>query len=261
MPRIRTIKPEFFRSRSLAKCSLPARITFAGLWCEADDHGRGIADARILKGALWPLEDGITPGDVEDHLEELAKTDHIRLYTIGEERYYEIVEWEKHQAAAYRRGTAVHPAPPEPPLASDPEPAEQEPHDDACKNVQDAPRAVLELGTGNMEQGTGNAPALRARKSDALWDAILECWQIDSAELTTTERDRLNKATKLLRDVGADPDDISRRRAIYRARYRDAADTPLAVAGRWAELAQGTNGRLPSGADAAQRQAKAMGLK
>lgn len=111
MPRIRTLKPEFFRSRSLAKCSVEARLTFAGLWTEADDHGRGIADPRILKGTLWPLDDDVTHEHVSSHIRMLIATGHIRLYETDGETYFEIINWEDHQAAAYRRGEPKYPAP------------------------------------------------------------------------------------------------------------------------------------------------------
>lgn len=146
MGRIRTIKPEFFRSRSLAKCERDARTTFAGLWTEADDHGRGIADVRLLKGAIWPLDDDISPEMIERFLTQLSRTGHIQLYNVDGERYYEIVNWEKHLAAAYRRGNPVHPEPPK---------RKQRPHAAACKEVQDARQSVSLHGTGNMEQGTG----------------------------------------------------------------------------------------------------------
>lgn len=151
MGRIRTIKPEFFRSRSLAKVTLPARLTFQGLWCEADDHGRGIADPRILKGVLWALDDDMTADDVLDHLDQLERTGHIRRYEVDGDAFYEVVAWEKHQAAAYRRGVAVHPEPPPP------EP-EQPPHDEECKNVQAARPVVLEGNWEGNEDWNEEAP-------------------------------------------------------------------------------------------------------
>jgi hypothetical protein len=254
--RIRTLKPEFFRSRSLAKVSIPARLTFQGLWCEADDFGRGVADPRIVKGSVWPLDDDVTHADVGAHLEELASTGHIRLYVVKGERYFEILSWEEHQSAAYRRGKAQFPEPIVEESA-EPAPPEQESHDESCTEVQAARPDVLELGTG---KGTGNgdrnAPARRPRAIDPLWEAIIDCWQIDESQLTESERGRLNKATKLLRDVEADPTEIPRRRARYRVRYSHASDTPLAVIGRWSELANDTNGAtptMPAGSDMTQR--------
>jgi hypothetical protein len=111
MARTRTIKPEFFRSRSLARVPLAARLTFVGLWCEADDYGRGVADPRILKGAIWPLDDDVDAAQVEEHLQQLADTGHIVVYAIDGDVFYAISTFDNHQSAAYRRGQAKYPEP------------------------------------------------------------------------------------------------------------------------------------------------------
>jgi hypothetical protein len=111
MGRIRSIKPEFFRSRSLAKCEPAARLTFAGLWTEADDHGHGVADPRILKGALWALDDDVTHVHVSAHLGMLVATGHIRLYEADGDTYFEVVGWVEHQSASFRRGEPKYPLP------------------------------------------------------------------------------------------------------------------------------------------------------
>jgi hypothetical protein len=146
--RIRTLKPTRFTSRSLAKCPRDARTTFEGMWCEADDHGRGIADARLLKGAIWPLDDDITFLHVSAHVDVLAATNHIRLYEVDGETYYEVVNWEKHQAAAYRRGEPKYP-----PFSAG-QPLESL---SAHGSVQESAAGTQgSAGTGNREQGTGN---------------------------------------------------------------------------------------------------------
>lgn len=146
MARIRSIKPSFFRSRSLARCSIPARITFAGLWSEADDAGRGIADARILKGAIWPLDDAIQAQDVEDHLTELSR-EHIAFYEVDGDRYYIVKNWEEHQSAAFRRSPPVHPAPP---------PVKKR----ASRKIPHAPECA------NVLEGEGNKEGSKERKRE-----------------------------------------------------------------------------------------------
>ena len=141
MGRIRTIKPEFHRSESLAQCSVHARLTYIGLWSEADDHGRGVANARALKGALWSLDDDVTWEHVEGFLGELERSQHIEIYEVAGKRYYEIRRWDQHQAASHRRGKPVHPA------------SCGTLHANACKDVHDACGGVSELGTGNRDQG------------------------------------------------------------------------------------------------------------
>ncbi len=119
MGRIRTIKPGFFRSKSLSRCSLEARITFAGLWTEADDQGRGDATARLLATALWPW-DNPTDEEIDEWLQELADTGHIVLYPHRDGRLFQVLRWTEHQAAAYRRGVSELPPPPEKPTTPDP---------------------------------------------------------------------------------------------------------------------------------------------
>jgi len=92
-------------------------------------------------------------------------------------------------------------------------------------------RPILELEPLELEI----APATRPRHRDAIWDAFVACWDLRGDEMTETERGRLNKAVGQLRRVGADPDEIPARRAMYAILFPDAAQTPLALVGRWAE--------------------------
>ena len=39
MPRIRTIKPEFWTDEKVGECSIPARLLFIATWNIADDRG------------------------------------------------------------------------------------------------------------------------------------------------------------------------------------------------------------------------------
>ena len=87
-------------------------VTFAGLWTEADDAGRGVANARTLWGRLWSQRDEITAETVEEHLQSLSKSEHILLYEVDAKRYFYILNWEDHTAPAFRRGAPHHPAPP-----------------------------------------------------------------------------------------------------------------------------------------------------
>lgn len=157
MSRIRSLKPEFFRSRSLARCTRDARLTFAGLWTEADDAGRGIADARVLKGALWPLDDEIDHLAVESHLSELERSGHLTMYVVGEERYYEVTSWRRHQPPSARRGEGKYPPPDS--IGINP--------DESCKNVQYQGSGVMDQGSGVMGSPGGELVLLDA--FDAFW--------------------------------------------------------------------------------------------
>lgn len=160
MGRMRTMKPEFFKSRSLAKLPRDARTTFAGLWTEADDFGNGIADERLLKGAIWPLDDDIEPLHVSAFLRMLAASNHIRLYTVGDETYFHIINFTKHQSAAYRRGEPKFPGP-DAGQDIDPDPAPERMQESAERTPESAVTRNEERGTGNEEKDLATAVAVK----------------------------------------------------------------------------------------------------
>ena len=69
MPRIRTIKPDAFKSDSLSSVPRGTRWTFAGLWTYADDEGRARDNARLIHAELYPLDEEVTVEDVESDLD------------------------------------------------------------------------------------------------------------------------------------------------------------------------------------------------
>lgn len=95
MARIRSIKPEFFTSLSNADLTIPARLTFIGLWTHCDDEGRCINDARLIKAAIWPLER--TVKQVENDLDELEKGSKIVRYEAAGHPLLAITKWRSHQ--------------------------------------------------------------------------------------------------------------------------------------------------------------------
>ena len=240
MARIRTIKPEFFRSRSLAKCDRDARLTFAGLWTEADDHGHGVADPRILKGAIWPLDDDVTHQHVSAHLRVLVETGHIRLYEVDGETYYEVVNWSDHQAAAYRRGEPKHPAP------------EAYLDDVSHDDVQES-AGRTDSRAGREGKGTGKGKTLapdkptpkKPRPPDPVFEAVVEACGLDLAEVTDTARGAINRAAKELRQVGATPEGIKARAQIHRKKWPDATCSPSSLAKNYAQLNAKTSAADP----------------
>jgi hypothetical protein len=171
MSRIRSLKPGFFRSESLARCTIPARVTFQGLWSEADDHGLGVANARVLAGVLWPHDDDIDHVAVEGHLEQLAATEHIELYVVNGKRYFRILKWAEHQSAALRRGEAQHPGPDQAdryavranPVGNTPPPGE------AC-SLHDSARGGVRESAGGGGGGGGGGGTTRVASKRRLPD-------------------------------------------------------------------------------------------
>lgn len=96
MARIRTIKPEFFTSLTIADLPIEVRLTFIGLWTHVDDQGRCVDDARLVKAALWPLDDR-TAAEIGKDLQILSEASLITRYKVGERSYLMVNSWMEHQ--------------------------------------------------------------------------------------------------------------------------------------------------------------------
>lgn len=97
MARMRTLKPEFFRSLTLCRVDRGIRLTFAGLWTECDDEGRMVWDPRLVKAALYPLDIAVTEAVVGDDVAQLARIGAVHLYTVKGREYLHIPSWHEHQ--------------------------------------------------------------------------------------------------------------------------------------------------------------------
>lgn len=76
----------------------------------ADDYGRGSADAELLKGFVFPRRKGITEGQIQKALDDLANIGMISLYEVDGESYFCFPNWGKHQRIQARK--EKFPAPP-----------------------------------------------------------------------------------------------------------------------------------------------------
>jgi hypothetical protein len=98
MARIRTLKPDAFRSRTMKKLSFRARWTFWGLLVQVDDKGRARDDVDLIRADIYPLEmDEVSVKDVETDIAELVIADMVCRYHVGREEYLHIINFAKHQ--------------------------------------------------------------------------------------------------------------------------------------------------------------------
>lgn len=111
MARIRTIKPEFFTSLTLSTVSRDARLTFIGLWTYCDDDGRGRDESRLIKAAVWPLDDKVTVDVVERHLVELADAGLVQRYAVSGQRCVVVRNWKEHQKIDRPKASILPPPP------------------------------------------------------------------------------------------------------------------------------------------------------
>jgi len=119
MARIRTIKPEFFTSEDVSALPMRARLTWIGLWTHCDDHGRTKDTVKLIKAAVWPL-DQVTLQHIEEDLQLLSAAGRIVRYAVDGNTYLAVVNWHRHQNIN-RMSRPKHPGPPTATAPSDPD--------------------------------------------------------------------------------------------------------------------------------------------
>lgn len=173
--RIRTIKPEFWRSEDIAALSHEDRLLFIGLWSYVDDNGVGRDLEQLIMADLYPLDDfRRTQEVVTGGLRRLENQGLIKRFSYGDGRkYLEINAWDKHQRVS-------HPMKPRYPrydaetctLRSD---SGVTPED--CGNFLP--------GTGNREQGTGEqGTGEQVPRADALGSSAIDSADRDASPST-----------------------------------------------------------------------------
>jgi len=112
--RIRTIKPEFFTSPSVAKLDYAERLFFQALWCAADDFGVGETNLNALLGLAFPDSDEITAPILRRFCANVARHLRVTFYTVRGRHYYAIETWEEHQKIEKRPERRKYPTPDDP---------------------------------------------------------------------------------------------------------------------------------------------------
>jgi hypothetical protein len=94
MPRIRTIKPDFFTNEEIGRLSPEARLLFIGLWTLADREGR-LQDRPIRIGAqLFPYDSF----PISTLLDNLETAELIWRYQAEGRKCIQIINFLKHQS-------------------------------------------------------------------------------------------------------------------------------------------------------------------
>ena len=172
MARIRSIKPEFWTSEQVMKCSPLARLLFIGLWNFCDDAGRRKASAISIKAQIFP-GDAVETAAVRALIDELAKVGLVRLYCVDNAEYLCVTGWAKHQAISKPQPSRL-PAPP--PLAcaqtadpfsgQAPEPPQSPPDSDGSVEPEPAAAASGPEPSDSTSAGcSGNAPGMARERS------------------------------------------------------------------------------------------------
>lgn len=95
--RNRMIKPEFWQSKTLRKCSLEARLLFIGLWNFCDDYGVCLDSNRKILGEVFPFDENISEKRLEKWKNELITNKLVIPVEYDSTKYLIIRSWFEHQ--------------------------------------------------------------------------------------------------------------------------------------------------------------------
>jgi hypothetical protein len=219
--RIRSIKPGFGTSEAIAYLSLGCELHFAKLWTYADDEGRGLDNARLIKGAIWPLRDEVDVHQVEDWQCELDRAGRIVRYEEGGKRYFQVVNWDEHQKPQHPKASDYPPppvenahddAPPAPESENGLRPAPEQSHEADRKHHEASPKKppVVVVGEGEGEgEGDVASDAVGAdvrRLCDRLADAI----EANGSKRPTVGKTWYEACDRMLRLDGRTPEQVER---------------------------------------------------
>lgn len=147
MKRIRSVKPEFWTSQTLARCTRDARLVFVGLWNEADDDGRLVDAPKLLAGALFPWDEDIDAAWMNARLAELVAVGVIVRYEIAAQRYIAVPSFREHQHPDKPKPSKL-PAPPENRIGTPSSP----PATPGADTSPTVPRRVPDASPGDWEE-------------------------------------------------------------------------------------------------------------
>lgn len=111
MPRIRSVHPHICVSDTMASLSAELERTFTRLWTHCDDAGRCEDRPKIIKAAIYPLHDEITPETLDKELAALTDANLLIRYEVDGRKYIAVTSWDEYQHPQ-RAKPSVYPPPP-----------------------------------------------------------------------------------------------------------------------------------------------------
>jgi len=147
LPRIRTIKPDFFKHEGLAELPYHTRLAFIGLWTLADRDGRLEDRPRRIKTDVLPYDEI----DMNEVLEQLAAGQSLRRYAVADVRVIEMRGFKRHQRISGKEAETPSQYPPPPHEAPEKQPRQPE---EAVEEIERFSNVQERKGKERREEGT-----------------------------------------------------------------------------------------------------------
>jgi len=117
MARIRSIKPEVRKSRTVTSWPFVVRLAWIYLWGYLDDEGRGEDDMSLVKAELFPRDRDVTERKLDGWLWQMTNKavgdDEAPLcrYTVDGVNLLHAVKWRDHQRINRPTASRIDPCP------------------------------------------------------------------------------------------------------------------------------------------------------
>lgn len=105
MPRIRTIKPDFWKDEDINALPEATQLLAIALLNYADDEGYFNANEMLIKSECCPLREPSV--SISSSLNELSNMNYINLGECNGKRYGKIVNFEKHQRVSHKKDSEI----------------------------------------------------------------------------------------------------------------------------------------------------------
>lgn len=193
--RIRSVKPEFWRSEDIAALRRELRLLFIGLWSYVDDNGVGVDDHRQIAADLFALEDDPVGARafVRDGLATLSAAGLVVRYRGPSKPLLYVPTWDKHQRVD-RPGKPRHPRP-------DEDGANVMTSGNADGDGSDGDTSGSSVATHSRHTREGLAPGAGEQGSRGAGET-----DSSSPSARTARDDRRDRGTRVPDDFQPDPD-------------------------------------------------------
>jgi len=162
--RIRSVKPEYWDDRKLAKrTSRDARLLYIALWNLADEHSRLNGDPQWIKGQVFSYDDDLDAAAVAKLLDELAEpaVGAVVPYEADGDPYLFLPKLARHQRLEPEKVRSRLPAPPDPDGSGPNPPSPERGADESASGTDSSGRGAGEDAPDAGESGSSaDKPAL-----------------------------------------------------------------------------------------------------
>lgn len=114
MARIRSIKPEVRRSRTVTSWPREVRLAWIFLWGYLDDEGRGEDDLALMKAEMFPRDKDVNERKLDDWLWLIATKQPdppLCRYVVDGLEYLHATHWKEHQKISHPKESTIPPCP------------------------------------------------------------------------------------------------------------------------------------------------------